>query len=59
VSNVTDERIHLVIATALGGEIWADLDSRLDHVGPSVFHGNVASQFASAVAVPTATADAA
>ncbi|MGY3451233.1 hypothetical protein [Bradyrhizobium sp. USDA 4353] len=45
--------------TDLGGEIWADLDSRLDHVGPSVFHGNVASQFASAVNVPTAAADAA
>ena len=41
--------------TDMGGEIWADLDSRLDHVGPSVFHGNVASQFAAA---PTA-ADAA
>ena len=34
--------------TDLGGEIWADLDSRLDHVGPSVFHGDVASQFAAA-----------
>lgn len=34
--------------TDIGGEIWADLDSRLDHVGPSVFHGNIASQFASA-----------
>ncbi|WP_315707191.1 MULTISPECIES: hypothetical protein [unclassified Bradyrhizobium] len=34
--------------TDLGGQIWADLDSRLDHVGPSVFHGNVASQFAPA-----------
>ena len=32
--------------TDIGGEIWADLDSRLDHVGPSVFHGDVASQFA-------------
>jgi hypothetical protein len=42
--------------TDLGGEIWADLDSRLDHVGPSVFHGNVASQFASATAVPAAAA---
>ena len=31
--------------TDIGGEIWADLDSRLDHVGPSVFHGDVASQF--------------
>jgi hypothetical protein len=37
--------------TDIGGEIWADLDSRLDHVGPSVFHGDVASQFAAA---PTA-----
>jgi len=41
--------------TDIGGEIWADLESRLDHVGPSVFHGDVASQFAAA---PTA-ADAA
>ncbi len=41
--------------TDIGGEIWADLQSSLDHVGPSVFHGDVASQFASA---PTA-ADAA
>jgi len=34
--------------TDIGGEIWADLDSRLDHVGPTVFHGDVASQFAPA-----------
>lgn len=39
--------------TDLGGEIWADLDSRLDHVGPSVFHGDIASQFGQA---PTADA---
>ena len=32
--------------TDIGGEIWADLQSRLDHVGPSVFRGEVASQFA-------------
>jgi len=31
--------------TDIGGEIWADLSSRLDHVGPSVFSGDVASQF--------------
>ena len=37
--------------TDIGGEIWADLESSLDHVGPSVFSGNVASQFAAA---PTA-----
>jgi hypothetical protein len=33
--------------TDIGGEIWADLQSCLDHVGPSVFRGDVASQFAS------------
>ena len=35
--------------TDLGGEIWADLESRLDHVGPSVFRGDIASQFAAPV----------
>jgi hypothetical protein len=34
--------------TDIGGEIWADLQSRLDHVGPSVFHGDVSSQFGAA-----------
>ena len=32
--------------TDIGGEIWADLESCLDHVGPSVYHGDVSSQFA-------------
>ncbi|MDR3663820.1 MAG: hypothetical protein P4L86_26110 [Mycobacterium sp.] len=41
--------------TDIGGEIWADLHSKLDHVGPSVFHGDVASQFAA----PASSADAA
>jgi len=36
--------------TDIGGEIWADLESRLDHVGPSVFRGDVSSQFAAASA---------
>ena len=27
--------------TDMGGEIWADLQSRLDHVGPTTFKGNV------------------
>jgi hypothetical protein len=31
--------------TDLGGEIWADLESRLDHVGPSVFQGDISAQF--------------
>jgi len=30
--------------TDIGGEIWADLQSRLDHVGPATFHGDVATQ---------------
>jgi hypothetical protein len=34
--------------TDIGGEIWGDLQSRLDHVGPSVFHGDVSSQFGAA-----------
>jgi hypothetical protein len=44
--------------TDMGGEIWADLESRLDHVGPSVFHGDVSSQFA-APAAPARAANAA
>jgi hypothetical protein len=31
--------------TDMGGEIWADLQSRLNHVGPTTFHGDVATQF--------------
>jgi hypothetical protein len=42
--------------TDIGGEIWADLQSRLDHVGPSVFHGDVMSQFAAPVAAAAANA---
>jgi hypothetical protein len=39
--------------TDMGGEIWADLKSTLDHVGPLVFRGDFSSQFAPA---PAATA---
>jgi hypothetical protein len=42
--------------TDIGGEIWADLQSRLDHVGPSVFHGDVMSQFAQPAAAAAANA---
>jgi hypothetical protein len=42
--------------TDIGGEIWADLQSRLDHVGPATFHGDVATQFH---APPTASEAAA
>jgi hypothetical protein len=42
--------------TDIGGEIWADLESRLDHVGPSVFHGDVSSQFAAPASVAPAVA---
>jgi hypothetical protein len=46
--------------TDMGGEIWADLESRLDHVGPSVFHGDVSTQFAlPASAAPARAANAA
>jgi hypothetical protein len=31
---------------AMGGEIWADLASSLNHVGPYVFRGDFSSQFA-------------
>jgi hypothetical protein len=31
--------------TALGGEIWLDLESRLTHVGPMAFEGDVSTQF--------------
>jgi hypothetical protein len=31
--------------TDMGGEIWADLASRLDHMGPATFHGDVTTQF--------------
>jgi hypothetical protein len=34
--------------TDMGGEIWADLQSRLIHVGPVQFNGNVATQFPTA-----------
>jgi hypothetical protein len=34
--------------TDIGGEIWADLNSRLGHIGPMTFCGDLASQFAGA-----------
>ena len=36
--------------TDMGGEIWADLDSKLVHVGPTAFRGDLSSQFADATA---------
>jgi hypothetical protein len=32
----------------MGGEIWADLDSKLQHVGPMTFCGDLSSQFGAA-----------
>jgi hypothetical protein len=32
--------------TDMGGEIWADLNSKLQHVGPMTFSGDLSSQFA-------------
>ncbi len=34
--------------TDIGGEIWADLHSRLNHVGPMTFRGDLSSQFVAA-----------
>jgi hypothetical protein len=34
----------------IGGEIWADLNSKLEHVGPMTFRGDLSSQFVSAEA---------
>lgn len=31
--------------TEMGGEIWADLRSRLKHVGPTTYEGDLATQF--------------
>jgi len=31
--------------TDMGGEIWADLESRLTHVGTMSFRGDIATQF--------------
>jgi hypothetical protein len=45
--------------TDIGGEIWADLQSRLDHVGPSVFHGDVSTQFAAPASTSARAANAA
>jgi hypothetical protein len=36
--------------TDMGGEIWADLSSKLTHVGPLAFCGDLSSQFAGASA---------
>jgi hypothetical protein len=36
--------------TDMGGEIWADLSSKLDHVGPMTFRGDLSSQIAGAAA---------
>lgn len=34
--------------TDIGGEIWADLNSKLNHVGPMAFCGDLSSQFVGA-----------
>lgn len=34
--------------TDMGGEIWADLSSKLNHVGPMAFRGDLSSQFVGA-----------
>jgi hypothetical protein len=44
--------------TDMGGEIWADLKSKLTHVGPIAFAGDLSSQFASSETVPLAPENA-
>ena len=34
--------------TDMGGEIWADLNSKLNHIGPMAFCGDLSSQFVGA-----------
>jgi len=36
--------------TDIGGEIWADLSSKLAHVGPMTFRGDLSSQFSTTAA---------
>jgi hypothetical protein len=45
--------------TDIGGEIWADAESRLNHVGPAVFYGDVATQFAAQPSVQSGVKGAA
>jgi hypothetical protein len=45
--------------TDMGGEIWADLNSALNHVGPRIFRGDLSSQFGPAQTAPTARTPAA
>jgi hypothetical protein len=47
-------KVHCKRWTDIGGEIWADIQSSLDHVGRSVFRGDITSQFAAAPAVAAA-----
>jgi len=40
--------------TDMGGEIWGDLQSRLNHVGPTTYYGDLSTQFSPAVPAPAA-----
>ena len=42
--------------TDMGGEILIDLESRLNHIGPSTFYGDFATQFSSGQANNAAAA---
>jgi hypothetical protein len=37
----------------IGGEIWADLHSKLSHIGPMVFSGDLSSQFVGVPPLPS------
>jgi hypothetical protein len=38
----------------MGGEIWGDLQSRLNHVGPTTYYGDLSTQFSPAADLPAA-----
>lgn len=44
--------------TDMGGQIWADLNSRLHHIGPMTFCGDLASRFTQADGVGAAPVEA-
>jgi hypothetical protein len=36
----------------MGGEIWGDLQSRLNHVGPTTYYGDLSTQFSPEADLP-------
>lgn len=42
---LSEDRSFCLRWTRMGGELWVDLQSRLQHVGPTVFDGDFSTQF--------------